>query len=167
MTALNCSFYPTLGYCTQDLVNLIVFGRAHSNVFNREMVLDEHTTLRGVPSPSTIGFLTLFEWYKNVEVGSYYKAPAYPVWVVCCESHFSCMFAEDGRSAARGKLPINLYYYDGLANQDKPIKLTLEAGGKGSSFHRPDDDLVPPLERVIETRWPGVVVDWNDTEPLL
>ena len=148
-------------------MNLIIFGRAHSNVFNREVVLDERTTLRGVPSPSTIGFLTLFEWYKNVEVGSYYKAPAYPIWVVCCESHFSCMFAEDGRSAARGKLPFNLYYYDGLANQDKPIKLTFKAGGAESSPNRRDDDLVPPLERVLETRWPGFVIDWNDTEPLL
>ena len=143
-------------------------GRAHSNVFNREMVLDEHTTLRGVPAPSAIGFLTLFEWYKNVEVGSYYKAPAYPVWVVCCESHFSCMFAEDGRSAARGKLPTNVYYYDGLANQDKPIKLTLKAKGDESRVsYRRNDDMVPPLEHVLETRWPGIVVDWNDTEPLL
>jgi hypothetical protein len=25
-------------------------GRAHSNVFNKEMVLDAHTTLRGVPA---------------------------------------------------------------------------------------------------------------------
>lgn len=159
----------TIGYCTQDLVNLIVVGRAHSNVFNREMILDEHTTLRGVPAPSTIGFLTLFEWYKNVEVGSYYKAPAYPVWVVCCESHFSCLFAEDGRAAARGKLPTSLYYYDGLANQDKPIKLTLKAGDE-TIKHRIDqgnDDMVPPLEYVLETRWPGAVVDWNDTEPLL
>jgi hypothetical protein len=155
----------THGYCTQDLVNLIIVGRAHSNVFNREMVLDEHTTLRGVPAPSTIGFLTLFEWYKNVEVGSYYKAPAYPIWVVCCESHFSCIFAEDGRSAARGKLPTNLYYYDGLANQDKPIKLTLKTSEMN---HRNEgNNLVPPLEYVLETRWPGVVVDWNDTEPLL
>ncbi len=26
---------------------------------------------------------------------------------------------------------------------------------------------IPPLECVIETRWPGVKVDWNGTEPIL
>jgi len=31
----------------------------------------------------------------------------------------------------------------------------------------PQDNLVPPLEFVIETRWPGVAVDWNGTEPIL
>lgn len=148
---------------------MIIVGRAHTNVFNREMVLDDRTSLRGVPAPSTIGFLTLLEWYKNLEVGSYYKAPAYPVWVVCCESHFSCIFAEDGQSAARGLLPTNLYYYDGLANQDKPIILTLKAGAELTNHQNEQEnyELVPPLEYVLQTRWPGVVVDWNDTEPLM
>jgi len=26
---------------------------------------------------------------------------------------------------------------------------------------------IPPLECVIETRWPGVCVDWNGAEPIL
>ena len=58
-----------------------------------------------------------FNLRRYIEVGSYYKAPSYPVWVVCCESHFTCIFAVDGRAAARGKFPTDVYYYDGLANQ--------------------------------------------------
>lgn len=30
-----------------------------------------------------------------------------------------------------------------------------------------DDDLVPPLEKCIRTKWPGASVNWNDTEPIL
>ena len=131
------------------------------------MALDEQTRLRGIPAQSSIGFLTLFEWYKNVEVGSYYKHPTYPIWVICCESHFSCIFAEDGRAAARGMLPTNLHYYDGLANQDAPIKLTLKAGDSSAARRDEENDLVPPLEYVLRTRWREVAVDWNDTEPLL
>jgi len=177
MDEAESSLLGAHGYCTQDLVNLIIVGRAHSNLFNREMVIGQHTTLRGVPAPSAIGFLTLFEWYQSVEVGSYYKAPMFPVWVLCCESHFTCIFAMDGRAATRGKFPTYLYYYDGLANQDAPMKLTLNwDSAEGHTARRGESmesrnvrkgDLVPPLEYVLETQWPGVVVDWNETEPML
>ena len=118
------------GYCarrywTQDLVNLIIVGLRTAPSSTGRWFSTSTPPCVGCPAPSTIGFLTLFEWYKNVEVGSYYKAPSYPIWVVCCESHFTCTFAVDGRAAARGKLPTDVYFYDGLANQDAPIKLTL------------------------------------------
>eukprot|EP01048_Picozoa_sp_COSAG05_P007916 COSAG05_NODE_579_length_8556_cov_44.773679_4_plen_59_part_00 len=29
------------------------------------------------------------------------------------------------------------------------------------------ESCTPPLELVVQSRWPGAVVDWGDTEPLL
>jgi hypothetical protein len=40
---------------------------------------------------------------------------------------------------------------------------TARAGDRG----RCEGQNIPPLECVIETRWPGVQVDWNDTEPFI
>lgn len=84
-------------YATQELVNLLLFGRAHSNVFNGTHVMSGSTasdsiTLRGAPCQGEVGFLSLFENYGNIEVGSYMKTPVFPIWVVCSESHYSCMF---------------------------------------------------------------------------
>lgn len=30
-----------------------------------------------------------------------------------------------------------------------------------------EEELVPPLEKCIRTKWNGAQVDWNDTEPIL
>ena len=56
------------GYCAQELVNLLLVGRAHSNVFDGEKVVGavegeagSGARLRGIPKPSCVGFLTLFE----------------------------------------------------------------------------------------------------------
>jgi len=164
------------GYCTQDLVNLILCGHAVTNVFDGIKTLDEHTTLKGIPAPSQIGFLSLFEWYKYIEVGDYYKNPQCAIWVVCCESHFTCMFSTDPQ-ALKDNLPFDLYYYDGLANQNEVIKFTVtksptgghtaKAGETIGSRGNTEGDLTPPLEFVIETRWPGVNVDWNGSDPIL
>ena len=199
------------GYCTQELVNLLLCGRAVSNVFDGVKVLESDsanneknssssssTELRGITSRADIGFLTLFEWYKYMEVGSYYKFPKFPVWVVCSESHFSTLFlhvdadadADATNQYAASTLdasssPLRLAYYDGLASQEDEIVLTLRydtdegghtgrrehAGLLNSSSSAADATApavpVPPLEYVIETRWPRVAVDWNDSEKIL
>lgn len=40
-----------------------------------------------------------------------------------------------------------------------------------TSGHAPsvekDEDLIPPLEHCIRTKWKGAVIEWNGTEPLL
>ena len=172
----SCGLVGGYGYCTQDLVNLLLSGRAVTNVFDGDHSLDEHTTLHGVKSKTRCGFLTIFEWYKHLEVGTHMKDPYKPIWVVNSESHFSVLFGADRKlcdpSHSRKPLTnaIDLYYYDELANQDDIIHLTVspnkisafeEAAGDESS-----DDL-PPLEKVIQTKWPKVNIDWNGSEPIL
>ncbi|CAM9736068.1 unnamed protein product, partial [Hapterophycus canaliculatus] len=68
----------------------------------------------------------------------------------------------------------NLEYYDGLGRQDEVIRLTVDQRRDARGLTPPptvDDEadgvLVPPLDLVIRTRWPGATVDWNGTDPIL
>ncbi|XP_070566145.1 probable ubiquitin carboxyl-terminal hydrolase MINDY-4 isoform X2 [Ptychodera flava] len=159
------------GYCTQEMVNLITTGAAVSNVFNDVIELDSGGTdvqiLKGIKSRSDVGLLSLFEHYGSCEVGSNLKTPRFPIWVICSESHFSVLFCikkillSDWRAERR----FDLYYYDGLARQEEEIKLTVDT--TLNFVPPPEEELIPPIDHCIRTKWKGAVVDWNGTEPLL
>ena len=82
------------GYCTQELVNLLLLGVACSNVFDGVRTLgtgEDAMTLRGVPADRLsslggssggacpVGLLCHAEAHGHTEVGSAYKRPACPV----------------------------------------------------------------------------------------
>lgn len=159
------------GYCTQELVNLLLTGKAVSNVFNDVVELDSGdgniTLLKGIATRSDIGFLSLFEHYNVCQVGCFLKTPRFPIWVVCSESHFSVLFSlqlELLRDWRTERL-FDLYYYDGLANQQEQIRLTIDT--TQTVPEDKDNDLVPPLELCIRTKWKGASVNWNGSDPIL
>lgn len=159
------------GYCTQEMVNLIVTGKASSNTFDNIMEIDtggaKKNVFKGIEKQSDIGLLSLFEHYKSCEVGVNFKSPKFPIWVICSESHFSVLFSMDRNLLDDWKFEktFDLYYYDGLARQEEEIKLTIDTTRECPEYK--DTDLVPPLEHCIRTRWKNAVVDWNGTEPIL
>ncbi|KAI5610428.1 putative ubiquitin carboxyl-terminal hydrolase MINDY-4 [Silurus asotus] len=161
------------GYCTQELVNLLLCGCAVSNVFDNEMKLDSgngnFTLLKGIRERCDIGLLSLYEHYNICTVGSYLKNPKFPIWMVCSESHFSILFSlcEDLTSGFRCPKEFDLHYYDGLANQQEAIRLTVYSSVKALDAEDMDSDLTPPLELCIRTRWTDAAVSWNDSEPIL
>ncbi|KAM9761743.1 putative ubiquitin carboxyl-terminal hydrolase MINDY-4 isoform 2-T2 [Menidia menidia] len=161
------------GYCTQELVNLLLCGKATSNVFDNDMELDSGdgntTLLKGIKGHSDVGLLSLFEHYNICKVGAFLKTPSYPIWVVCSESHFSVLFGlqRELLTSEDKATEFDLYYYDGLANQQEEIRLTVSVGKLTQSFQEVDTDLIPPLELCIRTRWKDAFVSWNDTEPIL
>ncbi|NXN91998.1 MINY4 hydrolase, partial [Rhinopomastus cyanomelas] len=144
------------GYCTQELVNLLLTGKAVSNVFNNVIELDSGngniTILKGITSRSDIGLLSLFEHYDVCQVGCYLKTPKYPIWLVCSESHFSVLFCLDKDLLGDWKPErrFDLYYYDGLANQEEEIRLTVDTTQMCAEDK--DNDLTPPLEHCIRTK---------------
>lgn len=110
-----------------------------------------------------------------------------PAWVVCAESHFSLLIALDQHPTQPNGPPSSLTrlsYYDGLANQEQPIILTLSnnelqvATKKLQEVTKHEEDslgmkkqtdntLVAPLEHVIHTRWPNVLIHWSGSDPIL
>lgn len=159
------------GYCTQEMVNLYLSGRAVSNVFNDVHELDTGegniTILKGIVSRCDVGLLSLFEHYNSCEVGTYLKTPRYPIWVVYSESHFSVLFCtkKELTSDWKAEKRFELYYYDGLARQQEQIHLTIDTNR--TFVPSSEGELVPPLELCIRTKWEGAEVNWNGTEPLL
>ncbi|XP_029551455.1 probable ubiquitin carboxyl-terminal hydrolase MINDY-4 isoform X1 [Salmo trutta] len=174
MDVPNTTLIGAHGYCTQELVNLLLCGQAVSNVFNNNMELDSGngnlTLLKGIRGRSDIGLLSLFEHYNICKVGSNLKTPKFPIWVVCSESHFSVLFGVQELLSDQCVIgEFDLYYYDGLANQQEEICLTVSLGTSGISAgcQGIDTDLIPPLEHCIRTKWKDAIVNWNDTEPIL
>uniref|UniRef100_A0A383VRI7 Deubiquitinating enzyme MINDY-3/4 conserved domain-containing protein n=1 Tax=Tetradesmus obliquus TaxID=3088 RepID=A0A383VRI7_TETOB len=210
-----------LGYCSMELVNLMLTGAACSNVFDgrREFGADDSSAstgaaagddqqqagaaaegghvLMGVTSQARVGLLTLFEWYRYVEVGQNLKSPRFPVWVVCSESHFSTLALaapqqqqQHHAAGSKGYIGLSsslqpapgsalvLEYYDGMARQEEPIRLELlpAPGGVGWSSRMAGvaDERgcwqgrpIPPLECVVETKWRDVAVAWHGSDPIL
>ena len=70
---------------------------------------------------------------------------------------------------------VTLLYYDGLANQEQPITLTLtdllhpkaHQDQNGLAQHNGSSALTPPLEHVLHTKWPRAKVQWSGSEPIL
>ncbi|XP_039718593.1 putative ubiquitin carboxyl-terminal hydrolase MINDY-4 isoform X8 [Pteropus medius] len=144
------------GYCTQELVNLLLTGKASSNTFNDVVELDsgngDVTLLKGIAARSDVGFLSLFEHYNVCQVGCFLKTPRFPIWVVCSESHFSVLFSLQPELLRdwRTERLFDLYYYDGLANQQEQIRLTVDT--TQTVPEDGDSDLIPPLELCIRTK---------------
>ena len=73
MDEANGKLMGAHGYCTQEMVNLLLGGRAVSNVFNDTVTLDgapgeKSTVLQGVSKRSDVGLLSLFEHYRSCQV---------------------------------------------------------------------------------------------------
>uniref|UniRef100_A0A7S2WB12 Deubiquitinating enzyme MINDY-3/4 conserved domain-containing protein n=1 Tax=Eucampia antarctica TaxID=49252 RepID=A0A7S2WB12_9STRA len=79
---------PPFGHVSQELLNLCLTGRAVSNVWD-----DGHVVgLGGIASNGHVGYLTLLEALRYVQVGSFYKFPQYPIWVIASSTHFTLLF---------------------------------------------------------------------------
>ncbi|KAI9337945.1 hypothetical protein BDR26DRAFT_1008330 [Obelidium mucronatum] len=194
---LDCSMIGRHGYCTQEMVNLILMGQAISNVHDGDFKLGEGADvkiLKGMKKTCQFGYLSLFEHYGSLKVGEYYKSPTLPIFVICSESHFTVLFSLDKdimfKTGHQTRLQdkLELFYYDGLANQDGEISLEIVLGdggkkkrlgggggglptsdtGSSSASDRGGDSLTPPLELVLKTRWPDISkVTWRGSDPLL
>ncbi|KAK1932986.1 hypothetical protein X943_001710 [Babesia divergens] len=94
------------GHSTQELVNLMLQGKAVSNVFDGEKVIQDNDRsdtlkLKGITKEAQIGFLTELEARRYCKVGSYYKNPKLPIWVISSHSHYTVLFGIDNACCRR------------------------------------------------------------------
>ncbi len=95
----NTTLTSQFGHSSQELMNLLLTGRAVSNVFDNSMTLSDSLTCHGIRSRSDIGYLTILESLRYLEVGGNYKSPVFPIWVVGSTSHFSVLFGDEVRKS--------------------------------------------------------------------
>lgn len=100
----NTPLIGRFGHCSQELVNLMLIGEATSNVFDgcRELGgdADDPTSkllVKGVDGGRvglpTIGFLSEMEPMRYLQVGSLYKHPEFPLWVLGSPTHYTLIFS--------------------------------------------------------------------------
>jgi ubiquitin carboxyl-terminal hydrolase MINDY-3/4 len=164
------------GYCSQELVNLMMCGRSTSNVHNGDMTHGE-LVLKGFPSPLHIGFLSYMEHRKILTVGTYGKSPTFPVWVIHHESHYTALFMKNDKRAEikqgvdRAFTPsvsFDVFFWDQLGGQDEEIRLTVTLE-KNPPPPVGRDVMVPYLNDIVRTvpEWATARVSWNGSDPLL
>lgn len=87
------------GYGSQGLINLMLTGCACAHVFdNYEDVCG--LRLLGISQQSDIGFITFMESVRYCTVGSFYKNPKSPVWVMASETHLTVLFSDEPKLVA-------------------------------------------------------------------
>ncbi|CAE8625123.1 unnamed protein product [Polarella glacialis] len=175
----EASMIAAHGYCSQEAVNLLLTGVACSNVFDGTKCLGgdddsgESLLLRGVKQRPQVGFLSLFEAFGSLEVGSLLKRPEWPVWVVHAESHYSLLFgcpAPMDKSGCRllpSDVTSDVWYYDPLGRQDEEKRITVTPGQRSEAADEDDLESNGMIAKVIRTLWGATAdLDWNGSEPI-
>ncbi|KAL2084160.1 hypothetical protein ACEWY4_019678 [Coilia grayii] len=85
---------PVYGHGSQSLINLLVSGRAVSNVWDGDRECSG-MKLKGINEQATVGFLTLMESLRYCKVGACLKSPKFPVWILGSETHLSVFFTKE------------------------------------------------------------------------
>ncbi|KAJ8953722.1 hypothetical protein NQ314_007332 [Rhamnusium bicolor] len=84
----------TYGYGSQSLINLMITGRATTYVWDHDQDVGG-LKLRGIEKQSQIGFITIMEYHRFCTVGSFYKNPIHPVWVLASDTHLTVLFSDE------------------------------------------------------------------------
>jgi hypothetical protein len=84
--------HARFGYASQELVHLFILGRAVSHCVDGTVDAGG-VLLRGAPSRSDVGFLSVHAALGLQDVGTHLCCPRASVFVVYGESHYSVLFA--------------------------------------------------------------------------
>ncbi|CAH1115314.1 unnamed protein product [Psylliodes chrysocephalus] len=84
----------TYGYGSQSLINLVMTGMATTYVWDHYEDVGG-LKLKGIESQSQIGFITIMEYHRYCTVGSFYKNPIHPVWVLASDTHLTVLFSDE------------------------------------------------------------------------
>lgn len=83
------------GHCSQELLNLFTYGEAVSSVFDGTQDVAGGFKLRGLMRTPPIGYLSIMESMRYLEVGTFAKSPDWPFWVIGSQSHYTLLFGCD------------------------------------------------------------------------
>ncbi|OEH73619.1 hypothetical protein cyc_07994 [Cyclospora cayetanensis] len=124
------------GHCAQEALNLLLQGAASSNVCDGSALLGE-ASLGGALKRPVVGFLSEMEVLRYCEVGSRFKSPRLPLWVIGSGNHYTALFATDPAAA---ELPS-----DALTEARGDIPQVLRALGLSESY----ESRIPSADEVV------------------
>lgn len=85
----NTLLNPYSQHCSNELLNLLIQGRAVSNFFNDSDSSNiTGASKKGPKERNEIGFLSCSD-----KIGSYCTTPKWPVWLVRLENHIGLVFS--------------------------------------------------------------------------
>jgi hypothetical protein len=88
----NSHLTAQFAHSSQELTNLLLTGQATSNAFDGSVTLGGGISCHGPQTRSSIGYLSQLEVLRYCSVGSFFKSPKYPIWIVGSTSHFTVLF---------------------------------------------------------------------------
>ncbi|XP_016072179.1 PREDICTED: protein FAM188B2 [Miniopterus natalensis] len=161
--------------CRQAVLNMILTGRAHPNVFNGCQDGKSQEPLRGVLERSEVGYL---QWGKRTsedgpsQVGSMLKTPRLPIWLCDLRGSHGVLFSTNRQLLSDWKAErlFDLYFYGGQPSEKKAARLTVDTHSHHWERDQREDDhglgrRFSPVEMAIRTKWREATVNWNGTAP--
>ncbi|XP_064647903.1 ubiquitin carboxyl-terminal hydrolase MINDY-3-like [Lineus longissimus] len=145
----------THGHGSQSMINLLLCGKAVSNVFDNDKDISG-MQLHGISKQCTIGFLTQLEHLRYCEVGWYLKNPCVPVWLLASETHITVLFAYE-----RG-----LVTHETASQAARRIFKSFDPDGNGFITVSRLVELMDALELVSEPEYVNIMQSKMDPEGL-
>nr|XP_042902702.1 probable ubiquitin carboxyl-terminal hydrolase MINDY-4 [Parasteatoda tepidariorum] len=104
------------GFASQEIINLMLVGKAVPHLFDGNQERDfggsETSLLHGIPHKSEIGLLSALD--QHCAIGSFYKNPMYPIFLLICGHHYTVLFGTSKRILMNSQDEFILHHYDGF-----------------------------------------------------
>lgn len=145
----------TYGYGSQSLINLMITGRATTYVWDHYQDV-AGLKLKGIEKQSQVGFITVMEYHRYCTVGSFYKNPTHPVWVVGSDTHLTVLFSDERR----------LVSPETKSEQARRVFKSFDP--EGNNFISTDklQDVLKELDLVSEVEYVNIMKKKLDSESL-
>ncbi|CAF0728986.1 unnamed protein product [Didymodactylos carnosus] len=135
--------------------------------------------LYGIKERSQIGFL---HWSKyeedeewNKEIGSMFRTPKYPIWMVCLNKRYAIIFSTNINLLNNWIYEnyFQLQIYTGLKKQENPCIIHIDTRNQYPiSYYNTysdieDDQRTPDIIQLLQSRWAGCIIEDADPHELM
>ncbi|XP_030747048.1 ubiquitin carboxyl-terminal hydrolase MINDY-3 homolog [Sitophilus oryzae] len=145
----------TYGYGSQSLINLMITGRATTYVWDHFQDV-AGLKLKGIEKQSRIGFITIMEYHRYCTVGSFYKNPIHPIWVVGSDTHLTVLFSDEKK----------LVSPETKSEQARRVFKSFDPDGNNFISSDKLQEVLQALDLVSETEYVNIMKKKLDNESL-
>uniref|UniRef100_A0AAY4BZ22 Ubiquitin carboxyl-terminal hydrolase MINDY n=1 Tax=Denticeps clupeoides TaxID=299321 RepID=A0AAY4BZ22_9TELE len=151
---------PVFGHGSQSLINLLLSGRAASNVWDGDRECSG-MRLKGIHEQASVGFLTLMESLRYCKVsnmvwGRSSNPPNIPSWILGSETHLSVFFTKE----------LALVAPESPSEQARRVFQTYDPEDKGFIPGTLLEDVMKALDLVSEPEYVNLMKSKLDPEGL-